>query len=115
MSKTTTARTKATPAPAVEKKMTAAKPTPRRSAYPLIVANSPGPRKHSYEELLAKYLALKANGKIKGSRIKRPSTQAVAPEAEQTMPPLSDIPLRGQFTAEQISRAIDKVKGRQPK
>jgi hypothetical protein len=81
-------------------------PTAKRAGrrYAVIVANSPGPRKHSYEEFLEKYRALKAAGKIMGSRIKV--------EAE-TGPAISSTPMRGQFTAEEISRAINKVKGRQ--
>jgi hypothetical protein len=82
----------------------------------MIVANSPGPRKHSYEEFLEKYRALKAAGKIKGSRVKLPVDDAGCGElgSESSLPP-SSTPMRGQFTAEEISRAINKVKGRERK
>ena len=79
----------------------------RRGRYAVIVANSPGPRKHSYQEFLEKYRALKVAGKIKGSRIKLP--------IDEMSSEVSSIPMRGQFTAEEISRAIDKVKGRRRK
>jgi hypothetical protein len=92
----------------VAREVVAKAPTKRRGRrYAIIVANSPGPRQHSYEAFLEKYRALKAAGTIKGSRIKLP--------LDETASEVSSFPMRGQFTAEEISRAITKAKGRQRK
>lgn len=102
MSKVATARKKASG-------IASTKPGLARRGYITVVANSPGPRKHSYEEFLEKYRTLKAEGKIKGSRVKLPVDEA-GTESSSTS---SSTPMRGQFTADEISRAINKVKGRQ--
>jgi hypothetical protein len=82
----------------------AAMPQKRRrsSSNILIVANSPGSRRYSYEQLRAH--VLKVGYKV---------DKAVGSETlwnVEARKPLSEIPMRGRFTVEEIVRAIDKAK-----
>ena len=82
----------------------AAKPQKRRRrmANILIVANSPGSRRYSYEQLQAH--VLKAGRKADHEVASEPLRRSEARKS------LTDIPMRGRFTVEEIVRAIEKAK-----